>query len=331
MKRLKMFCVAFLFISTASLGSASGPALAADPIVLQAVVPTPVFVPIVAPVKNIYIPGFNQAAGGKITINLKGGPEVIPAESQVDAVRKGIIDMAFTWVSDYRHMVPVTAAMHLSPFAPWEEREKGVFDYWVRVHKKGGLQYLGRWAWDFQFNYHLRNKEVRTLADLKGLKMADPLYLDGIHKHFGMVPVGMSGTDFFTAMERGVIDGYVWSEFGKYPGWEKVTKYVLDEPWIEMDMAILMNTAKYDALPQDIKDLFEKYTSQFEHEAAAWYKEQVAKERAKYEAAGCVYLKLQKEEGKYLSEMALKIAWEEDVKPAVDAKTYEEVRAILLR
>jgi len=333
MKRV-MFCFVTITLSiglTFGWAAKPAPVQASEPIVLKAVVPTPVYIPIVAPVKDMYVPGIKEASGGKLTINLMGGPEVIPAESQVDAVRKGIIDMVFTWVSDYRHLVPVAGAVHLSPYDPWEERPGRVFDYWVKVHKPINTQYLGRWAWGMRFNFHMREKEIKTLSDFAGVKMDDPIYIHAIPKAFGMVPLEVSGPDIFTAMERGVIDGYIWSDFGKYPGWEKVTKYVVDEPFLNMDMVILMNQDVYTKLPQDMKDTIEQFTAKYEREATAWYKDQTAKERKKYMDAGCRYIKLPPKEGKYLTETALKVAWEEDVKPVVSQEVYDEARAVLIR
>ena len=54
------------------------PVQAAEPIILKAVVPMPVFIPIVAPVKNMYVPGIEKACGGKLVVKLLGGPEIIP-------------------------------------------------------------------------------------------------------------------------------------------------------------------------------------------------------------------------------------------------------------
>jgi len=333
MKKSRIIFMSIALFTGLFMGFLSEPevANASDPIVFTAVVPTPVFIPIVAPVKNMYVPGIKKASGDRLVIDLKGGPEVIPADNQVDAVRKGIIDMVFTWVSDYRHLVPVAGAIHLSPYTPWDERKNQVFDYWVKIHKEINTQYLGRWAYGMSFNFHLREKKITKLSDLKGLKMDDPIYIPAIPKAFGMIPVNIEGPEIFTAMERGVIDGFVWSDFGKYPGWEKVTKYVVDAPFLSMDMVILINQDKYNKLPDDLKDTLKKFTMQFERDAAAWYTEGLAKERKKYEDAGCTYVKLSPQETKYLAETAEKAAWEKDVKPLVSQEVYDEVRMVLTK
>jgi len=331
MRKGLIILMALALMAPGIIGFVIGPAQleASEPTVLKAVVPTPVFIPIVAPVKDMYVPGIKEASGGRLTINLMGGPEVIPADNQVDAVRKGIIDMVFTWVSDYRHLVPVAGVIHLSPFKPWEERENGVFDYLVKIHKNINVQYLGRWAHGMHFNFHMREKEIKTIKDLKGVKMDDPINIPSIPKAFGMVPVNIDGPDIYTAMERGVLDGYVWSDFGKYPGWEKVTKYILDEPFLGMDMVILINQKTYNNLSADLKKTLQDFTIAYERKAAEWYSSAITSEREKYEKAGCKYIKLTPEEGKYLRETAEKAAWEHDVKPIISPQQYSEAKSIL--
>ena len=79
---------------------------AQKPIVLNAVVPVPVMIPFIAPIMEMYVPGIEKASNGKLVIKIKGGPEAVPPENQADFTSKGIIDMAFQFGSDYRHLVP---------------------------------------------------------------------------------------------------------------------------------------------------------------------------------------------------------------------------------
>jgi len=98
-----------------------------------------------------------------------------------------------------------------------------------------------------------------------------------------------------------------------------------------MDMVILVNQDKYKKLPSDLKETLKRFTMQYERDATAWYKQGIAKERKKYEDAGCTYIKLSPQEAKYLSETAEKEAWEKDVQPLVSREVYNEVRKILMK
>lgn len=153
-----------------------------------------------------------------------------------------------------------------------------------------------------RFNFHMREKEIKSLSDLSGVKVDDPILIHPIPRAFGMVPLEINGPEIYAAMQCGVIDAYIWSDFGKYPGWEKVTKYIVDEPFLNMDMSVLINLDVYNSLPQKMKNLLKKYTAQYERDSTAWYIEQIAKERKKYEEAGCKYVKLPGNEGKILAD-----------------------------
>lgn len=334
MKSKNLSIVGVIMFICIFLGSGLSPTTvqAQDPIKLSAVVPVPVMIPFIAPIVEMYVPGIEKASNGKLIIEIKGGPEAVPPENQADAVSKGIIDMAFQFGTDYRHLVPEAGAFVLTPYLPWEEREKGVFDYWVKAHKKIGVQYIGKWGWGMGIFFHLTKKEVRRLSDLKGIKMDNPMDFKGVPEAFGMVSVQISGPDMFTAMERGIIEGYIWTDFGKYPGWEEATKYVVDSPFLGgMDFSIIVNQKKYDQLPQDLKVLLENFTAQYEREATAWYKSQISEERKRYEAAGCQYIKLPPDEAKYLAEKAVSVLWEEDFKSTVSPGVYKEVKALLTK
>ena len=82
-------------------------------------------------------------------------------------------------------------------------------------------------------------------------------------------------------------------------------------------------------LSDDLKDILKEFTMQFERDATGWYAEGIAKERKKYEDAGCTYIKLSPQETKYLSENAEKAAWEADVKPLVSQEVYNDVKKVL--
>ncbi len=72
-------------------------------------------------------------------------------------------------------------------------------------------------------------KPVRTLADLKGLKLRTAgAWLD-MSKEMGAAPVTTPGGEIYTALERGVIDATEWGTLWENiePGFYKVAKYLI--------------------------------------------------------------------------------------------------------
>lgn len=72
-------------------------------------------------------------------------------------------------------------------------------------------------------------KPVRTLGDLKGLKLRTAgAWLD-MAKEMGAAPVTTAGGEIYTALERGVIDATEWGTLWENidPGFYKVAKYLI--------------------------------------------------------------------------------------------------------
>lgn len=87
------------------------------------------------------------------------------------------------------------------------------------------------------------NKPVRTLKDLKGLKLraagGPPADMT---KALGAVPVTIPMPDTYLALQKGVIDGY-WYSHESVLGFRtyEVTKYVTDFPTCAVAWWLIMN------------------------------------------------------------------------------------------
>ena len=71
----------------------------------------------------------------------------------------------------------------------------------------------------------------------------------------GMVPVTMNSPAVYTALERGVVDGFGWPTAGVLKrGWVKKAKYVVDLPFFgNSNMGAIMNLDKWKKLPADVR------------------------------------------------------------------------------
>jgi TRAP-type mannitol/chloroaromatic compound transport system substrate-binding protein len=72
-------------------------------------------------------------------------------------------------------------------------------------------------------------KPVRTLEDLKGLKLRTAGAWLEMSKELGAAPVTTAGGEIYTALERGVIDATEWGTLWENisPGFYKVAKYLI--------------------------------------------------------------------------------------------------------
>mgnify|MGYP003137341433 FL=1 len=102
---------------------------------------------------------------------------------------------------------------------------------------------------------HTADKAVRTLDDMKGLKLRRPTQVVGdLLTELGAEPIGMPAPNTYEAVQRGAIDGYMLP-------WESVDSFRLDEltenhtvfGFYALAFVATMNKAKYDGLSSEAK------------------------------------------------------------------------------
>jgi TRAP-type C4-dicarboxylate transport system substrate-binding protein len=250
-----------------------------------------------------------QVANGRITVNYIGGPEAIPPFEQIEAVKSGLVDMAFLPAAYYVPQMAVADAVKLSKITPWEERQSGAFEFLNEQHRqKVNAVYLGRFSNGIQFHIYL-NKKIDK-PDFSGLKIrVTPVYKPFVEA-LGGVPVTTSPGEVYTALERGVVDGYGWpsikiSDFG----WHEVTKYVVDPGFYQVDVCILVNLDTWNRLPKDLQQVLTDVAVEVEHEASDYFNQIIKGERDLITGKGVQVLKFSPDDEKKYLETAYKAGW----------------------
>ena len=106
---------------------------------------------------------------------------------------------------------------------------------------------------------HSRGKQVKTLADFKGMKVRVPgRFVGESVKALGGTPVGVPLGGIYEALERGQIDAMTinWAIMTPYK-FQEVTKYHLENPMYQNAIMTLMRQASYDKLPDDLKKVLD--------------------------------------------------------------------------
>jgi TRAP-type C4-dicarboxylate transport system substrate-binding protein len=247
---------------------------------------------------------------GQLEIQYAGGPEVIPNREQVEAARMGVVDMVFTTDGYYVSAVPEVNALSVSMLDGWEERAKGVNALLDKLHQeKVNCVYLGRLGHNLPFTIYLR-KPV-TSADLSGLKIrCSPTNIPFLKK-MGAQPVAIPPTEVYTALERGVVDGFMWPEgLIRDWGWEKIVKYVVHPGVYNGANVIVINKKKWDEIPDDLQKLL----IEAEDEAARVAKQRaldlVKNEEEALKKMGIQYMELPPAEEKKLTDAAYSSLWD---------------------
>ncbi len=253
---------------------------------------------------------------GQLEIQYKGGPEVISNREQVEALRNGLIDMVFTTDGYYVSAVPEVNALSLTKIKPWEERTRGVNEFLNKSHEnKINSFYLGRMGSGIPFTLYL-NKPI-TSADLSGLKIrCSPTHINFLKK-LGAQPLVIPPPDVYTALERGLADGFIWpAGLIRDWGWHEVTKYIVTTNFYMAVNVVLVNKNKWDKIPAHLQKLLIQTQEQAEHYAVERGQAHVDKEFAAFKKQGIKFIDLPANEAKKFTDTAYSELWAIVIKKA---------------
>ncbi|MBF8287232.1 MAG: hypothetical protein HW381_340, partial [Candidatus Rokubacteria bacterium] len=223
---------------------------------------------IVQDAAKLLVEMIEKNSGGRLKIELLPAGAIVPAFEIQDAVNRGVLDAGHTTpgyiIGKQQAFIPLTHGPMLG---------MDFIDYFGWYWEGGGHELLNE---AYQKNLKMNvvsfqvhpegpqamgwfKKEIRTFADIKGMKYR--IFGIGAETYgkLGISAVTIPGGEIVPALERGVIDGAEWINCydDKILGLDKVAKfhYVpgMHEPVTVGEFII--NKGKYDALPADLKEI----------------------------------------------------------------------------
>jgi TRAP-type C4-dicarboxylate transport system substrate-binding protein len=262
-----------------------------------------------------FIEKVNSNGKGIIKINYVGGPRAVPPFEVGNAVRTRVVDMANVTGAFYTNLMPEADGFKLFGAAMTEQRKNGTWDYINSLHnQKLHSQYLARQFHNVPFHIYL-NKRIERI-DFSGLKIrVTPVYRDVVEA-FGGAPITTPPGEVYTALERGVVDGYGWPITGIFDlGWDKVTKFRMEPPFYSVEVNVLVNLDAWKSLDDAQRRIL--------NDAALWLEgldtEQEAAikaERERQAAAGIQALDFGPAQSNAFLERAYDVAWQSVIKRA---------------
>lgn len=207
-----------------------------------------------------------EMSDGRIKITVYGGGELVPALQVFDAVSAGTVEMghgaSYYWAGKHpatQFFAAVPFGMNAQGMNAWIIAGGGQ-QLWDELYAKFNLKawpagntgvQMGGWF----------NKEIKTIDDLKGLKMRIPGLGGKVLAKAGGNAVLVAGGEIYTNLDRGVIDATEW--VGPYHdnkmGFYKAAKYYYSPGWHEPGTTLecMVNKAKYEALPKDLQAIID--------------------------------------------------------------------------
>lgn len=258
---------------------------------------------------KVFVDKVNEDGKGILQIQMIGGPEAIPTFEVGNAVRAGVVDLANSSAVFHANMVPEALAMTLTDKPIQELRANGGHALMDQIHRdKANMLWLGRVTDGLQYHIY-SNKPVEKVSDLKGMKLRSvPIYLSffrAANASALQIPPG----EVYTALERGVVDGYGWPSVGVLDlGWQEKTKYRIEPGFYNVEVSLFMNQKSWDKLDETQKNFLKEKIEWVE----SLNKDDLAlavTEKQRQADAGVQTLTMSPEEGQALRDLAYEAGW----------------------
>ena len=165
-------------------------------------------------VSEQYLANVKKIGGDTVTVKISG-PEVVPIFQQLQPASSGVFDMLYTHPVFHAGEGGLALVVDAMKVDPLKRRESGVWDYVDKYYqKRHGLKMVAMMSVSTQ-GYHLFTKQPLTEAgDLKGRKIrGTPTYF-GVIKALGAEPVVLPGSQIYSALQKGIVDGAGWPAAG---------------------------------------------------------------------------------------------------------------------
>ena len=207
-----------------------------------------------------------RASGGRITIKVHGAGELVPAFETFDAVSRGTVEMGHGAAYYWTGRSPACAFFAAVPFGLNAQEMNGWLyhggglELWRELYSGFGLVPFAAGNTGVQMAGWF-NREINSVADLKGLKMRIPGLGGEVMARLGAVPVNLPGAELFTALQTGALDAAEW--VGPYNdlafGLHRAAKHYYYPGWHEPGATLeaIVNKKAYESLPEDLQAVVE--------------------------------------------------------------------------
>ncbi len=263
---------------------------------------------------TLFADKLNAAGKGVVQIKYLGGPEVTPVNKAADAVKRGVIDMLHTPAAYHAGITPQSQALMATNMTPAEVRANGGFDIIEKVWKEKLNAKILAWSETAaQFYLYTSKKPVikNGNVDLTGFKMRATGAYRPLLKALNATAVQMPAGEVYTALQRGLVDGYGWPTVGVGAmGLAEVTKYRIEPAFYHLANLILINQDFWNKMPKQAQDILIRVASEYEQASIKNMNDAAAKDTAVVKEKGVEIFELEGEVRKNYLKAAYDSMWD---------------------
>ncbi|MFB3884873.1 MAG: TRAP transporter substrate-binding protein [Thermodesulfobacteriota bacterium] len=209
-----------------------------------------------------------KETGGKVKFVLFPNATLAKANDTYDATVAGIADICWAFSAYNTGKFPLSEVTNLPlGFRNAEHLNQVLYDLYeefpeVRAEYKDAHVLFITTSANMQIH---SKKPVRSVNDLKGLKLRVPASEAYLIKALGGIPVTMAGPEVYQALERGTLDAdlHPWETPISYRWYEVIRYHTQTDLYISGVFIFAMNQSTWKMLPDDVKKVIDKYSGKY--------------------------------------------------------------------
>lgn len=210
-----------------------------------------------------------EMSGGRIKVKMMYAGEGVDTQGILGAVKTGLITMGATFQPMNAGELPAGIVEVGLPGGTSDVaelsvlfHEKGWNEVLTRAYGEQGLVYLDPYIQPPV--YLLTKTEIKSVEDLKGLKIRAPGAYGKFVRNLGASPVSLTWSEIYTGLATGVIDGSIGSNLIDHRDGNhvEVAKYMYRLPLAGAQvLPVFVNQKAWDKLPDDLKAIVKAATA----------------------------------------------------------------------
>ncbi|WP_374662336.1 TRAP transporter substrate-binding protein [Inhella sp.] len=229
---------------------------------------------------EVFAKKVGEMSGGKFQISVHAGGELMPAFGVVDGVQNATVEMAHTapyyfFGKDETFAIgcAIPFGLNSRQMTAWQYEGNGL-KLMREFYAKYNIIHFPMGNTGAQMGGWYR-KEIKSVADVKGLKMRIGGFSGRVLERMGGVPQNIPGGEIYQALEKGTIDAAEW--VGPYDdlklGFFKVAPFYHYPGWWEggPQLDLYINTKAYEGLSAENKAIVEAASAYAHTEMQARY------------------------------------------------------------
>ena len=210
---------------------------------------------------DAYLDEIEEKSEGRIKFERYYSESLVKVPDVLDALSVGIADVGIIIPVQMTSKIPLSTVVY-SP-AVFEDSLKGaqaIHDLYEQLPvmneelEKHNVTYAGQLT--VPSSYIFTKKPINSIADLKGLRIIAQGDQGILAEQLGAVPVTLTSTESFEALQRGTVDGAIFNLTAATTyNLEQVAGHVYKLPLGGAGLLIGMNLEKFEALPEDLQKI----------------------------------------------------------------------------